>query len=498
MEQHEKLWKRIGIAIITIAAAVLVYGLYNVRLQRIGNTGTEFFTGFFTVIVISTIAFHILLFIGISRFATRISPRLGIAWIVVSLIGWGLLRQFLNGFDVYAGVYLIWLLMLNLGLVLIANNISLSKWQWQTTARGIGVMVFGIVLSLIMLELAMRLYFSVFGSLSDKVAYLYSVDEILATTNRYQGYPYINYGLSPSHPEHNLYGYRGAIFERPKADGVFRIFTLGGSTTFGAGLTPQEAYPAQLELVLHEDYGYTHVEVVNAGVSAYASADSLANLAYHVLDDEPDMIIIYDNINDVRARLVPHEDYSGLNLQRGIWSPDKLAEVLSPSIIIRFIQIQLGIVGNPNQIESLIGTSSDVVRCTFKLNKMCGELGIPAQEVLDSNPPIYFERNLRNMVAIAHANGVDVVFATWAYYSGETPLDNILTQAYVRNAADEHNGILLSLAKELDLAIIDFARTVPVNGDYWQDGMHMTAEGTAEQARQFAAYLVANDLIPEQ
>jgi lysophospholipase L1-like esterase len=498
MAQNEKLWQRVGIGIIFIAAAILAYGLYNLRILRISNTGAEVFTGFFVIVLISTIAFHALLFIGLARFAEHFSSRLIVLWIALSLIGWGLLNQFLAGFKVYAGAYLVWLLLLNLGLLCISVKARLAKWQWETTARGLATIGFGIVISLVMLEVVMRLYFSLFGSQSDKVAYLYSVDEILAATNRYQGYPYINYGLAPNHPEHNAYGYRGEAFERPKAEGVFRIFALGGSTTFGASLSPQEAYPAQLQLVLHEDYAYNNVEVVNAGVSAYASADSLANLAYHVLDDEPDMIIIYDNINDVRARLVAPDNYSGLNLQRGIWSPHKLGESLSPLVIIRYLQIQLGIVGNPNQIESLLPVAEDIVRCRFELNEMCSDLGVPAQEILDSNPPIYFERNLRNMAAIAEANGVDVVFATWAYYSGETPLDNILSQAYVRNAANEHNNILRELATELDLPLIDFAVTVPVNPAYWQDGMHMTAEGTREQARQFAAYLVENRLIPNE
>jgi lysophospholipase L1-like esterase len=494
MEAKHKIWQHIGWGFIVVAAIILSYGLYNIRLQRIANTGTEFFTGFFLALIISTLVFHLALLLARKQVIERLSSQIVIIWIVASLLIWFLLSALLNGFNIYAGAYLLWLILLDIGLLLIAYSEKLP--EWQNAARATGALAFGIFMSLLMLELLMRFYFGVFGSLNDKIAYLYSMDEILAASNRYQGYPYINYGLSPNHPEHNRYGYRGEPFERPKPEGIYRIFALGGSTTFGASLSPQEAYPAQLQRVLREDYGYTNIEVVNAGVSAYSSADSLANLAYHVLDDEPDMIIVYDNINDVRARLVAPEDYSGLNLQRGIWSPESLARDLSPFVLIRFIQIQLGLADNPNNIES-IATSKDVVRCTFQLNEMCEELGVPAQEVLDANPPIYFERNLRNMVAIAEANNVDVLFATWAYYSGETPLGNILTQAYVRNAADEHNDILRSLASELEIPLIDFAVTVPVNGEFWQDGMHMTAAGTAEQARQFAAFLVENDLLPK-
>ncbi len=36
-------------------------------------------------------------------------------------------------------------------------------------------------------------------------------------------------------------------------------------------------------------------------------------------------------------------------------------------------------------------------------------------ELLDKNPPIFFERNLRNMIALTKANGVDMVFVTWAW-----------------------------------------------------------------------------------
>ncbi|MDP8222940.1 MAG: SGNH/GDSL hydrolase family protein [Candidatus Lernaella stagnicola] len=60
-------------------------------------------------------------------------------------------------------------------------------------------------------------------------------------------------------------GFRGPGFEAVKKPGTTRIVCLGDSQTFGAG-TYEEAYPAQLAHVLHEQYEQRPVEVINAGV----------------------------------------------------------------------------------------------------------------------------------------------------------------------------------------------------------------------------------------
>src|SRR6185295_4126272 len=36
-------------------------------------------------------------------------------------------------------------------------------------------------------------------------------------------------------------------------------------------------------------------------------------------------------------------------------------------------------------------------------------------EILKKNPPIYFKRNLEDMIAVAKAHGTAIMFATWAF-----------------------------------------------------------------------------------
>lgn len=399
------------------------------------------------------------------------------------------------GLGDYAAMLALWLMTLNAG---VASAVLGRSGMLQLPAdflRNAALMLAGILAPLLLIEVGMRVYFGTFGSPEQKVAYIYSADEALAFSNNgYMPRPYVNYMPSPTDSEHNAQGFRYSRDLGEKAPQTFRIFALGGSTTYGTGLRLGEDYPAQLQRILHQDYGYTHVEVINAGAEAYSSFDSLANLSYRVLDYQPDMIIIYHGINDVRARLVDPAQYNGLNAERGLWDNSVLQNQLPASTLLRFIGVQLGTVPNLNSFEAFINAWSDTGRCAL-LETFCAQIGMEASDILAANPPIYFQRNLRNMAAIARANGVAVVFSRWDYTpNDDLALQNFLVTQHVQAGIAEQNTLLVELATALDVPLIPFDMTD--DAALWQDGMHMTAAGTAEQAAQYAAFLIENDLIP--
>ncbi|MBZ0308251.1 MAG: hypothetical protein K8I82_19455 [Anaerolineae bacterium] len=128
-----------------------------------------------------------------------------------------------------------------------------------------------VIVTAVLLEILLRIYYSSYGTQEQKIMYLYSLDEIRALDARFIPLPYINYVPSPQNPEHNALGYRGPDVLLPKPEGTFRIVTLGGSTTYSSATSSEESYPMQLWQILRDDYGYTSVEVVNAGVSGYTT-----------------------------------------------------------------------------------------------------------------------------------------------------------------------------------------------------------------------------------
>ncbi len=359
---------------------------------------------------------------------------------------------------------------------------------WRKTIRLIEVATLVTVIGAIGLELGLRFYFSHFGTERERVMYLYSAQEIEQQSGYFLPMPNVTYVASPGYPGHNALGYRGPEVAIPKPAGDFRIVALGGSTTYGISTSWEDAYPAQLQNLLRDEYGYTNVEVVNAGLSGYNSWDILANFEFRVSELEPDMIIFYEGINDVPSRAVAPECYRGLNPSRGLNPVRGLwHRPLIPinSALYRLLAIHFGWMADPSLLNDLFDPSP--IRCP-------GGTGVDAR--IQDNPPVYFERNVRDLILVAQGNGVQVVLSTWTY--NHNGLQQALSPAR-RDAVEEHNAILRQLGQEYHVPLYDLAATdFWQNPDYWVtvDPIHMAAPGTHEQARRYAAFLVQQGLIP--
>lgn len=83
-----------------------------------------------------------------------------------------------------------------------------------------------------------------------------------------------------------------------KKDNEFRILSLGESTTYGEGVSNDETYSAVLENILQNVDKTRSYRVINAGVSAYSSFQSLTYLKLRGLKLKPDMVLFYHELND--------------------------------------------------------------------------------------------------------------------------------------------------------------------------------------------------------
>ena len=102
---------------------------------------------------------------------------------------------------------------------------------------------------------------------------------------------------------YNSEGFRGPEFLKEKPDNTYRIFVLGGSTTFGDGNDDNETWPYYLQEIFDvADLSY-NVEVINAGTSSAWSGSETKMIREKILGYNPDMLMIYDGWNDVRMQL---------------------------------------------------------------------------------------------------------------------------------------------------------------------------------------------------
>jgi lysophospholipase L1-like esterase len=96
----------------------------------------------------------------------------------------------------------------------------------------------------------------------------------------------------------NSRGFLGPDFDPQKPPGVYRIFAVGDSCTFGAGFW-RETYPAILGQILSTTARPGRFEVINAGIEGYNSEFALDRIRTELLVYQPDMIILYVGWNDL-------------------------------------------------------------------------------------------------------------------------------------------------------------------------------------------------------
>lgn len=110
----------------------------------------------------------------------------------------------------------------------------------------------------------------------------------------------------------NDHGFRGPDFRDTKPPGVYRVLTLGASSTFGYRNADAGTYPVQMQRWLQSALarrragapgacpGVRSFEVINFGIPHLGSAEIRALLAAEGLPLAPDAVTFYEGANDTR------------------------------------------------------------------------------------------------------------------------------------------------------------------------------------------------------
>jgi lysophospholipase L1-like esterase len=313
-------------------------------------------------------------------------------------------------------------------------------------------------------------------------------EDFAFTPHQYLGYyPTPNYTKALT--AHNSLGYRGGEIALGKPDGVYRIVTLGGSSTYDVRIEDNaNTAAAQLERLLKEDYGYEDVEVINAGVPGYNSWEILANLEFRVLDLDPDLVIIYEGTNDVHARLVDPAAYRGDDSgRRQPWRVPPVAW-WEHSALLRIASRM----ANMTRQVSVDDFVSAPTYLSWPFEERLEARDLDPVYVLGENPPIYLRRNLNNMIAVARENGVDIMLATWAY---SPYLNDYASEGYYQAGFQENNEVVRAAANQHGVPLFDFVKVMPQDKQYWADGRHVNEAGALLKASLFAEFIAAQGFI---
>ena len=283
-----------------------------------------------------------------------------------------------------------------------------------------------------------------------------------------------------------------------KPAGSLRIAALGGSTTYSTGVTNYlHSYPHLLGEYLHQG-GFDHVEVINAGVGGYSSYQTLISLQYRVLPLQPDLIILYQGYNDIHTRLVyPFEEYLGDN--SGAVAA-QISDTVMPAIweystLLRILGIQSGHTVPHTAVDwHRNGPATTNYRNAFLSQWKNGNYPsggfsqVSAMDMLENNPPVHFERNLKNMIAVAEMHNVAVLLVTFVT-STEFNDPVVASEEYIFALA-QHNEVTRRVAASTGAYLLDLKEVFPQDSSLFTDGRHMNRDGNLLRAQLIGDFIV--------
>ncbi len=138
----------------------------------------------------------------------------------------------------------------------------------------------------------------------------------------------------------NSLGFRDDEVTLTKAEGVFRILSLGDSFTVGANVEQDQAYPQVLEGLLNSrSQNGKRIEVINAGVGGYDTFHYAQFVEHYAGQYDPDLILIgffvgndtysrFSSVAETRTavlgRRVNRDAGKGLSLLLKVWAYENL------------------------------------------------------------------------------------------------------------------------------------------------------------------------------
>jgi lysophospholipase L1-like esterase len=315
------------------------------------------------------------------------------------------------------------------------------------------------------------------------------------TSQRLTPSRFLSYTTTPNYTsslnKHNSLGFRGEEIEQPKPKNTYRIVCLGGSTTYSEGVNDyHESYPYLLEKHLKAS-GWESVQVINAGVPGYSSLETLINFQTRVRGLAPDMIIVYQNVNDLHSRLVwPPESYKAD--RTGIYASPKLFNAIplwEYSALIRITLVRLGLTDSHGSINQIIKLADTYIINQDHLEKN-GLNHINLNEVLKTNKPVFFHQNIQSLTTLAQSLGIKVVLSTFIY-SEDFPETNILfSEQAIRAAIEEQNDVLRDISETSGALLYDLARDIPADKTLFTDGIHFNIKGNQVRAKKITEFLI--------
>lgn len=348
---------------------------------------------------------------------------------------------------------------------------------------------FAFLLALIVGEVGLRLFDRAKGVTAP---YTHNLPECLAVPNGY-----FNYDLEPNtsvvydskNPRSftiNQWGFRALDYNPLKPEGVKRIFTVGGSSTFDPYVGDEGTWSHLLGTKLNEAYEDS-IECINAGRYGYTTSEIFGLVYHRILRHRPDLIVLYTTFNDSRKVISP---YYGSDEYPQLYGNPLLAKLNKSSALFAFIDYRLRHVWKVKPYISLLPSHAYRKEPPIAHDEFLKD----EKKALAYNLS-QFERNISSIIDLCRKEEVELLLCTQlidpslAYSS---PFSNKLMV--------EMTNKLREIALNDSIAILDMdsiGSSLNEEQDLLQTYVHFTPEGCEFMSERLSEKILSSGLLTD-
>lgn len=275
------------------------------------------------------------------------------------------------------------------------------------------------------------------------------------------------------------HGFRNPEIAMPKPPHRVRLAFLGGSTTFCAEVSSNEAtWPALVARRLAARYPDVSFDFVNGGQPGYGSQSSLKNLRLRVAPLRPDFILYYEATNDFS------EDTRALARRRGIFrgdadNPSAMARVSSAwALVEKTLRYRRRSAGPPGAGMAFDADSLargfearlvTILRTAQETAPLCG-IATFSHKVRRDQPPAVQHKACESSLYYAPYMSVAGFLDGW----------------------DAYNRAIARAAQETGAILIGGEDTIPGDDLHFADSVHFKDAGAVLMAKRVASALIAS------
>jgi len=299
-------------------------------------------------------------------------------------------------------------------------------------------------------------------------------------------------------PENKLKLFNFQEFPQAKNDKTYRIFCVGGSTTYGRPYRDKLSFCGWLRVYLQAADPSRNWEVINAGGISYASY-RVAHVMSELKDYQPDLFIVYSGQNE----FLEQRSYGALQ-ELPAWVINLDATLngsrLYSAMKLAMDKLRPGTNNVSLKREELTGEVDEI------LNHTQGPQSYYRDEDLKQKIIMHYRLNLRRMISIANSVDAGIVFVKPAInirdmspfkseHSNDLALDALMQWQGLY-----HEALKLQQAGRLDEALAKYRQALVLDDRYaelhFRIGQVLFAQHQYKQAEVAFRRAVEEDVAP--